>query len=243
MGLDKEYFLSNLTRHVDCETNSASSLVNNVQQWILNAKTLKNGTFCELFNTDFEDYNGSFSSCFINEEFLSPCCIKSKNGNHTLTFWFMCGLYLLFKLHMNSSFAIMDGLFLNAAKKHSSKYSYFLFFQMFGSTISPLIASLIIKDSDDNGINSDYSLAYYVTDGILFLLGVIVQFVDFKMEDPVGDDKNNKIDEEKNVEHKSGFAALPKLVSIPSFVLVIGIASSALQWVRTLIMFLKILNH
>ena len=31
-------------------------------------------------------------------------------------------------------------------------------------------------------------------------------------------------DEEKNVEHKSGFAALPKLVSIPSFVLVIGIA-------------------
>ena len=225
---------------MNCKT--VSSAVN--FQWTLNAKTLKNGTFCELLNEDFNDYNGSYSSCFINEEFLTPCT-NIINGNHTLTFWLMCGLYLLFKLHMNSTYAILDGIYLNAAtKKHNTKYSYFIFFNMFGATISPLIASLIIKDSndDDDGINSDYSLAYYVTDGILFLLGVVIQFVDFKIEDPAGDDKNIKIDDEKNVEHKSGFAALPKLVSIPSFVLVIGIASSALQWVRFLVILLKIFN-
>ena len=212
---------------MNCKT--VSSAVN--FQWTLNAKALKNGTFCELLNEDFNDYNGSYSSCFINEEFLTPCTNIINDGNHTLTFWLMCGLYLLFKLHMNSTYAILDGIYLNAAtKKHNTKYSYFIFFNMFGATISPLIASLIIKDSnDDDGINSDYSLAYYVTDGILFLLGVIIQLVDFKTED---DKKSMKIDDEKYFDHKSGFATLPKLVSIPSSILVIGIASAALQWVR-----------
>ena len=89
---------------------------------------------------------------------------------------------------------MIDGVSIALAKKHSSKYSNIFFWYYLAIALSPIVSSFTIKDSEDN-LHNDYSLTYYIADGV-FLICVLTIFtkVDFKsINSGVDTNENNSI--------------------------------------------------
>ena len=122
----------------------------------------------------------------------------------------------LTNISMKSAYGIIDGVSVALANKHKSKYSNIYFWYIVAAAMSPAIVSVTTKDSEDS-LNNDYSLTYYIADGFLLLcILTLISNVDFAC---IRDSKNKEF----NPDHKSGFKALPQLISIPSMILTLGI--------------------
>ena len=137
-------------------------------------------------------------------------------GNHNLTFWTMLILVFVFKVNLIGGASMLDGVSQIQAAKHGSHYNYIFFYVIAFQALSPLVSSLTIKGS--NG-TKDYSVMYFVSDGILFLaLLVFLTGVDFS---------SPKISDEKQEPLRQ---ALPKLWSVPFITLIFGTFVTGLQW-------------
>lgn len=143
----------------------------------------------------------------------------------------MFALSFLLKSQINSGFSILDGLSLREAARHNSKYAYIIFYSILAQAISPFISGWTIKDLSDG--SSDYSLMYYVADGIMLLCMIVIMWK-----------FNVKAERKKESSSElSGLRALPKLLSIPSMVLALGVATTGLQWgVHDTFLFLYLQN-
>ena len=167
-------------------------------------------TFC-LLQSVLQPQN---TTEYILHDVIKPC--DPNFGNHSLTFWTMMSLVFIFKVNLIGGASMLDGVSQIQAAKHDSNYNYIFFYVIAFQALSPLVSSLTIKDTQGT---EDYSLMYFVSDGILFIALLIFLFaVDFTNPNTT------------NGKQEPLTEALPKLLSVPFLILIFGTFVTGLQW-------------
>ena len=211
--IDDETFMEELTNYISDVLNITD--LETPQHFEYNQTIeMENGTFCLLTNS--ADLGSSNMTSYIFEDILDTC--NETTGSHTITFWIMMLLMFIFKANLVGGFAMFEGVSQLQAAKHHSKLNYIIFYTMVSTLLAPFLSSWTITTNEDG--TNDYSIMYFVSDGILFLASLLCLFlIDFET-----------VQKDEQPIQEPLMKALPKLFSVPFLVLIFGVFITGLQW-------------
>ena len=117
---------------------------------------------------------------------------------------------------MQSVYSAYEGTALRQCKEYNSDFSWVNFYATLASAVGPLLASITIQDAVEVGEENNYTLAFYIFDGFLFL----ALLISFKLKVNLG---TSELDQESKIERKKeNRRALKDLVN-PSALIFFGI--------------------
>ena len=155
--LNNETFYNDLINYLKCSDENGEELtIENLDTALFQkvptntSKLLDipgNGTFCYL---NSEIANVSITQCnidIVRNPYLGECF--DTEGSHAAMFWTYLPLRALWQIFMSATFALLDGTSMCLVKKYNGSYAMIIVWQSIAGVIGPLLAGLLVQDSED----------------------------------------------------------------------------------------------